>query len=450
MTTAAAGESANRRLEQLYEISKLFISFDIVENTVDAALKLIANKLPLESAILIEATIGGHTDMVVWPCEDNDPERLERAKAHATEAYAYLVGAPSVGALDVHEPVREELGPTLLPAPSRDGEPPDDARRFIVIPLVVGGGMVFGALQLESTSQLDRADLEFINAIANQLAITLDRNRARSYDVLRRREAERLQAKYEALVDHLDYAFAWEANAETRRITYVSAQFERMLGFRRQLCLDEPDWWSAHVHPDDREQLQHTFERALVEPGNKRCEHRCVTADGSIRWLRTSIHLVGAGDEPPLLQGVSFDVTAARAVEDQVREQLSFLTTMASTLAEGALAVDLEHRITFLNDAGAALLGCSRRETLGKPSASVARIETPDGAVVESPLAAALRTGRVHSGDHVIVRADRGRFPASYTATAIRRDGTVTGAVLTFEDISDRKQARNAEPLPHS
>lgn len=193
MTTAAAGESANRRLEQLYEISKLFISFDIVENTVDAALKLIANKLPLESAILIEATIGGHTDMVVWPCEDNDPERLERAKAHATEAYAYLVGAPSVGALDVHEPVREELGPTLLPAPSRDGEPPDDARRFIVIPLVVGGGMVFGALQLESTSQLDRADLEFINAIANQLAITLDRNRARSYDVLRRREAERLQ-----------------------------------------------------------------------------------------------------------------------------------------------------------------------------------------------------------------------------------------------------------------
>jgi PAS domain S-box-containing protein len=315
LITAVSDSGADRSLVQLYEISKLLISFNSVEHTLGAVLKVIATQIPLDSAILIQAMIGGHTDILVWSCEGGEAARLALAKAHATEAYAYLVGAPSFGTLDVHGAVREQVGPTLLPAPTRGRDAPDDARRFIVIPLVGSSGIVFGALQLEGASRFDRSDLELVNAVASQLAIALDRNRARSYDVLRRREAERLQTKYETLIDHLDYAFVWEANAETLRVSYVSAQVERMLGFRPQSCLDELDWWSTHVHPHDREQLRQTFERALAEPGNQRCEHRCVASDGSIVWLRTSIHLIGAGGEPPLLQGVSFDVTVARAVQ---------------------------------------------------------------------------------------------------------------------------------------
>jgi PAS domain S-box-containing protein len=445
LTALAATTSGDRRLEQLYEISKLFTAFDAVEHTLDAALKVIADKLPLESAILLEAVIGGHTDMIVWPCEDGDPDRLHAAKAHAAEAYAYLVGARSPGALDVRDDVREDIGQTLLPAPDRSSGAPDDTRRFIVMPLVVGGGVVFGALQLESAARFDRRDLEFINAIANQLSIALDRDRARSRDVARRLDAQRLHAKYETLVDHLDNAIVWEADAGTRRVSYVSAQFERMFGFPRQWCLDEPDWWSAHVHPEERTQLDQTFERALAEPGNKRCEHRCVTADGTTRWLRTSIHLVGAGGEPPHLQGVSFDITTARMAQEHVREQLSFASAMASSLVEGALAIDLDDRITFINDAAAGLLGCDERDTLGKRSSDLVRIETSDGAVIESPLALAIRTGRVRSDVHTMVRADRLRFPASYTATPIRRDGRVTGAVLAFDDISERTQSQEAE-----
>jgi PAS domain S-box-containing protein len=443
LTAIALEPTGDRRLEQLYEISKLFAAFDVAGHTLDAALKVIAQKLPLESAILIEAVIGGHTNMVVWPSEGSDLLRLEAAKTHAAEAYTYLVGGQPSDARDRHGLLHEDLGPTLLPAPDRSKRVPGDARRFIVIPLVVGRGVVFGALQLEGAARLDRHDLEFVNAIANQLAIALDRNRAWGYDVCRRREAQRLQAKYELLVDHLDYAFVWEADAENRRVTYVSAQLERMLGYSRQACLEEADWWAAHVHPEDHARLRQTFERALVEPGNKRCEHRCLAADGSLRWLRTSIHLVGVGDEPPHFQGVSFDITMARSAQEQVREQLSFTSAMASSLAEGTLAIDLEGRITFINDAAAGLLG--DHDTLGRNSTDVVRIETEQGVAIESPLAVAVRTGRVRSESHVLVRADRGRFPVSYTATPIRRDGRVTGAVLAFDDISERKQVLEAE-----
>jgi PAS domain S-box-containing protein len=442
---SVAAVTGDRRLEQLYEISKLFAAFDVVEHTFDAALQVIAEKLPLESAILIEATIGGHTDMIVWPSHGSDPRRLRAAKIHASDAYAYLVGAGSFAALDLQEELREELGPTALPAPDRGDRAPDEVQRFIVIPLVVGRGVVFGALQLEGAVQLDRNDLAFVNAIANQLAIALDRSRAWSHDVVRRQEAQRSQVKYETLVDHLDYAFVWEADAETHKVSYVSAQLEGMLGFTRQRCLDEPDWWDAHVHAVDRDRLRQTFERAIAEPGNKRCEHRCIAADGSVRWLRTSIHLVGTGGEPPHLQGVSFDITAARTAQEQVREQLSFTSAMASSLAEGTLAIDLEDRITFINDAGAGLLGCSDRDMLGQRASDLLRVETTEGEPIESPLTVALRTARIRSDALVFVRTDGRRFSASYTATPIRRDGRLTGTVLAFDDITERKQAQQAE-----
>jgi len=442
---AAVEPVANRRLEQLYEISKLFAAFDVAENTLDAALKVITAKLPLESAILIEAAIGGHTDVVVWPSEGSDPARLQAAKTYATGAYAYLVGARSFGARDLHDDLHEELGATTLPAPDRTAYTHGDPTRFIVLPLVVGRGTIFGALQFEGAARLDRSDLAFISAITNQLAIALDRNRAWNYDVLSRQKAQLLQAKYQTLVDHLDHAFVWEADAETRRISYVSAQVAHMLGFPPQHCLDEPNWWSARVHPDDRAQWQLTFERALAEPGNKRFEHRCIAADGSIRWLRTSIHLVGTRGESPHFQGVSLDITAARAAQEHVREQLSFTSAMASSLAEGTLAVDLDDRITFINDAGAAMLGYRDREVLGRRSADILQVQTSEGATVESPLAVAVRTGRVRNDAHVFVPINRRRFAASYTATQIRRDNRVTGAMLAFDDISERKQEQAAD-----
>jgi GAF domain-containing protein len=53
------------------------------------------------------------------------------------------------------------------------------------IPLVVARGMVFGALQLEAASGVDLDDVEFVNTLANQLAIALDRDRTRRHDVVR-------------------------------------------------------------------------------------------------------------------------------------------------------------------------------------------------------------------------------------------------------------------------
>jgi signal transduction histidine kinase len=183
-------ERVCQRLEHLYEISKLFASFETVEQTFDPALAIAARTLSLRSAILIQ-TEDGRSKMIVWCSEGQSPEQMRAVKEHLEKSFGYLVGATSTGSVDRSE----RAGITALPR--REGTAENPAHRFIVIPLVVAHRPPFGALQLEGAQPFDETDLMFVNAIANQLAIALDRDRVRRRDITRleHAEEERTQAE---------------------------------------------------------------------------------------------------------------------------------------------------------------------------------------------------------------------------------------------------------------
>src|SRR4029077_21085047 len=139
---------AQQRLEHLYEISKLFASFENIDRTFEPALGIVAKALPLCSAVLIEQETGG-SKMVVWRAEGQTVEEQRAVKARVEVAYRFLVGARSTESLEL----RELAGKTALPrAVKTDGEP---GKRSIVIPLVVPNGPPFGALALEGARRLD-------------------------------------------------------------------------------------------------------------------------------------------------------------------------------------------------------------------------------------------------------------------------------------------------------
>jgi signal transduction histidine kinase len=185
-----AGEQDHGRLEALYEISKLFAHFQNGAQPFDPALSVVARTLPLRSAILIE-TDAGMSKMIVWPSEGQDDAQVSAVKENMQAAYAYLVGAGSAESLVLSE----QPGITKLPRPARFE--PNPTRRFIVMPLVVAHHPPFGALQVEAATPLDEADLMFVSAIANHLAIALDRERAWRREITRRQYAEENQIRAE-------------------------------------------------------------------------------------------------------------------------------------------------------------------------------------------------------------------------------------------------------------
>ena len=113
---------------------------------------------------------------------------------------------------------------------------------------------------------------------------------------------------------------------------------------------------------------------------------------------------------------------------------------------EGIFGLDIEGRHTFVNPAATNMLGYTEDELLGKASHTMWHHTHADGSpypATECPIYGAYKDGRIHHGDtEVFWRKDGTFFPVEYTSTPILDDsGKSTGAVVTFRDITNRREA---------
>jgi PAS domain S-box-containing protein len=121
------------------------------------------------------------------------------------------------------------------------------------------------------------------------------------------------------------------------------------------------------------------------------------------------------------------------------------LTLLLESTGEGIFGIDMEGRCTFLNRAGAQTLGFSTEMVLGRNMHALIHHSHADGRhypECDCPIFNAFRRGLpCRIDDEVIWRADGSSFPAEYSSYPVIEDGQVRGAVVTFVDISERKQA---------
>ena len=123
-------------------------------------------------------------------------------------------------------------------------------------------------------------------------------------------------------------------------------------------------------------------------------------------------------------------------------------TLILQSVGEGILGLDLQGRHIFANPAAVQLLGYEVTELIGRSCAVTWFRKGPDGAPQkgdECPIAALFEDGSGHHADSKIFwRKDGTGFPVEYTTTPIREGSRVTGAVITFRDITTRKIAEDA------
>jgi PAS domain S-box-containing protein len=138
-------------------------------------------------------------------------------------------------------------------------------------------------------------------------------------------------------------------------------------------------------------------------------------------------------------------------LEDLVRQRthaLEQLTHRHSSILDGAgegiVGLDERGRLTFANPAAAALLGRSSDELTGRSFHDVTQPRNGSGEPVPpllDPVALALLDGQVRSvADGTYQRADGTDFSVELTVAPIRSAGEVTGAVLMFRDVTERRE----------
>ncbi len=130
--------------------------------------------------------------------------------------------------------------------------------------------------------------------------------------------------------------------------------------------------------------------------------------------------------------------------ELQATEQHSRL--LLESTAEAIYGIDLDGNCTFCNPSCVQMLGYdSADELLGRNMHRCIHHTRPDGspyANEECRIYLAFRQGEgSHVDDEVLWRKDGTAFPAEYWSYPISRDGETVGAVVTFIDITERKQA---------
>ncbi len=111
---------------------------------------------------------------------------------------------------------------------------------------------------------------------------------------------------------------------------------------------------------------------------------------------------------------------------------------------EGILGVDLKGRIIFANPAAVKMLGYEQEDLLGQPFDSACLLSKPDGRPVpqqDRPFHATLRDGQSRDVEGIYHRQDGVVFPVQATCSAIAEWNKITGAVITFRDITERVQA---------
>jgi PAS domain S-box-containing protein len=112
---------------------------------------------------------------------------------------------------------------------------------------------------------------------------------------------------------------------------------------------------------------------------------------------------------------------------------------------EGIFGLDAEGRITFMNPTAERMLGLGGHAVVGRPMQEVVGHVRDDGRPYPadtSPLLLPLQDGSTQQGtDATFLLRDGTGLPVDYLSTPIEEHGQRVGAVVTFRDVTERKQA---------
>ncbi len=243
---------------------------------------------------------------------------------------------------------------------------------------------------------------------------------------------------YRALVQHsADVVAVVDADL---RLTFVSPSCGALFGFDPETILGDPR--IDLVLADDLPVLTAAIQEARSRPGPLVARYRAKHADGSVRYLETTIEDLL---DDPIVGGIVFnvrDITDARAESLALDHSETALRTLVRCAPVAILAVDLDSRVQVWNPACEEIFGWTADEVIGQPAPFVTESQREQFASWRE---------RVFADDVVNVVTElmhRDGTPlmlALSTAPVTVRDGSVTSLVMVAVDMTER--VRDAEEL---
>jgi PAS domain S-box-containing protein len=201
-------------------------------------------------------------------------------------------------------------------------------------------------------------------------------------------------------------------------------------------------------------------------------EMQTVRKDKSLSWIRVTASAL-RDDQGKHLYFMAFveDINERKLSEARLEESARISTALQESVlrleldaarrtndlhrlileacGDGIFGLDEKGLTTFANPSALRMLGYTEKEVIGRHSHNLIHHTHADGTRypdTECPIYSALRDGEVHCCDtEVFWRKDGASFPVAYTSTPMMMDGRPHGAVIVFQEISERKRCEKAD-----
>ena len=194
-----------------------------------------------------------------------------------------------------------------------------------------------------------------------------------------------------------------------------------------------------------------TSRRSVTSPvtfdsaGGLRMHETAVTANGEERVFEiVQVPFLGTGKETLGVIGVARDVTVRKKAEQRLARLSHLYEQILKSAEEGIVGYDADGKISFLNEAAARMIGREAGRMIGKPQPQAPKMPGKMKGRPEHrlPVLDTLADGETrHGTNETFFRADGSAFPVEYTCTPILENDRITGAVLVFRDITERRKA---------
>ena len=217
--------------------------------------------------------------------------------------------------------------------------------------------------------------------------------------------------------------------------TYVNDRMQQQMGYTPQDCLDDPEFWSNNIHPDDRD-AAFAGMRTLFENGHHIHEYRFRHKDGHYYWVHDELTLVKDAQGCPVeIVGVWIDITDRKQLEESRR----FAAAVFDNANEAIMVTDSQFRVSAVNLAFEVLTGYSARDMLGQLPHQL-RSDNHDVSFYRTIEEELKRDGK-WQGEIWSQRKNGDLFPGWLSVTVIRDDTKqVTEYVALLSDMTARKR----------
>ncbi len=211
--------------------------------------------------------------------------------------------------------------------------------------------------------------------------------------------------------------------------------FETLFGFSRAELEVGIESWTNRIHPEDREAVEASVERALVGAGaDWEGEYRLLRKDGTYAQVIDRGHIIrdAEGKAVRMIGGIS-DLTERKAAESA----RVLLGTAVEQLGEMVLVTDVSGCIEYVNPSFQRVTGYSREELIGE-NPRIIKSGRQDAAFYRD-LWGTLTSGRTWTGTFQNHRKDGSPFTVESTISPVRNaQGGITHFVSVMSDITER------------